>query len=197
MFTDPSGSPRASEARYTLSVQPCCHDCTIITAKQPPTHWVAKQHKQSKAQVKSEWNCFKIPKSSDASQSETTETVKSISLHLLTVQVNRTFPLSMVTNRLNIKVKHKPLSFLSSQWAELLTPIARCLFVHSHFRPRACGGSRVLLANTGCWGAGFCLLWRQASMARWAQYYSLVSSAANLEQGKRRRETSGELGSMI
>lgn len=37
-----------------------------------------------------------------------------------------------------------------------------------------------MLAHMGCWGGGFCLLCRQASMARWAQYYSRGSSAANL-----------------
>lgn len=54
-------------------------------------------------------------------------------------------------------------------------------FFDLHFRPRACGGSRVLLAHTGCWAGGFCLLCRQASMARWARYYSRGSSTANLE----------------
>lgn len=63
--------------------------------------------------------------------------------------------------------------------------ISPALFVNLHFRPRACGCSRVLLAHTGCWGGGFCLLCRQASMARWAQYYSRGSSAANLKDRKR------------
>lgn len=137
---------------------------------------------------------FRIPQSSEGTQSETTETRKSILLHLFTVRVNFTF---IMTNRLNINDKHKPLSFLSFQRAVSLTSIAPCLFVNSHFRPRACGGSRVLLAHTGCWGGGFCLLCRQASMARWAQYYSRGSSAANLEQKKRRKGTSGELSRMI
>lgn len=45
-----------------------------------------------------------------------------------------------------------------------------------------------MLAHTGCWGGGFCLLCRQASMARWAHYYSRGSSAANLEQKKRKKK---------
>lgn len=60
-------------------------------------------------------------------------------------------------------------------------PFLHCV-CNLHFRPRICGGSRVLLAHMGCWGGGFCLLCRQASMARWAQYYSRGSSAANLCQ---------------
>ena len=56
-----------------------------------------------------------------------------------------------------------------------------------------------MLAHTGCWGGGFCLLCRQASMARWAKYYSRGSSAANLEKEKekRKRGTLSELSRMI
>lgn len=54
-----------------------------------------------------------------------------------------------------------------------------------------------MLAHTGCWGGGFCLLCRQASMARWAQYYRRGSSAANLEQKKRKKGTLSELSRMI
>lgn len=73
--------------------------------------------------------------------------------------------------------------------AELNTwrpPITRV--VNLHFRPRTCGGSKVLLAHTGCWGGGFCLLCRQASMARWAQYYNRGSSADNLSQEKKKKK---------
>ncbi len=106
-----------------------------------------------------------------------------------------------MTDRLNTNDKHKPLSFLSFGRTELLTSVVPCHCVNSHFRPRACGGSRVLLAHTGCWGGGFCLLCRQASMARWAQYYSRGSSGANLKQKKskkkRQRGTLSELSRMI
>lgn len=62
------------------------------------------------------------------------------------------------------------------------------LLVNSHFRLRVCGGSRVLLAHTGCWGGGFCLLCRQASMTGWAQYYSRGAYRANLQREREREE---------
>lgn len=102
----------------------------------------------------------------------------------------------IATERLNIIDKRKLLSaLLGSQHPD--PPIPPALFVNLHFRPRACGGSRVLLAHTGCWGGGFCLLCRQASMARWAQYYSRGSSAANLEDRKGGKGTSGGLSTTI
>lgn len=50
-----------------------------------------------------------------------------------------------------------------------------------------------MLAHTGCWGGGFCLLCRQASMARWTQFYSRGSSADNLSQGEKKKTLKGEL----
>lgn len=142
---------------------------------------------------------FRIPRSGEGTVTNTS--VKSILLHLFTVWVKYPFPSLTKTNSLKTNDKHKPLSFLSFKCAELLTSIAPCHVVNLHFRPRACGGSRVLLAHTGCWGGGFCLLCRQASMARWAQYDSRGSSAANLQQKKskkqRKRGALSELSGMI
>lgn len=130
---------------------------------------------------------FRIPQSSEGAQRQT-ETGKSIFLHLFTVGVNYPFPSFTMTNRLNANTS--PIGFLHFKRVELLAPIATCHFVNLHFRPSACGGSRVLLAHTRCWGGGFCLLCRQASMARWARYYSRGSSAADLEQknGEKNRD---------
>lgn len=92
---------------------------------------------------------FRIPQSSEGTQWQTTETGKSIFLHLFTVRVNYPFPSFTMTDRLNTNDKHKPLSFLSFWRADLHRSL---LFCYTHIFVQG-----LAVAPGSCWhtlGAG-------------------------------------------